>query len=409
MLNTTDEILEQLRLGEDNSFELKSVRFKGEKPALSRDEISDEIGAFANSSDGVILFGVDDKTKIVEGIELNKLDILETFIRGIVNDSITPTPTVKILKIQLPDNTGELKPIIKVEIPKSLFVHKSKNGYFRRIGSSKCEMPPEFLARLFQQRSQARIIRFDEQAVPETNIDNLEKPLWERFFNLNYQNDATILEKLKIITKDDSGNLRLTVAGLLLCTTDPSKFLSNAVIEAVCYRGIEKDSNYQTDAKIFHNNIDQQIFDALNFIKKNMRTKAHKNPGRIDEPQFNTRACFEAIVNAVAHRDYSIQGSKIRLLMFDNRLEIYSPGSIPNTMTIESLALRQSTRNELITSLLAQIKIPDGNSNFSRMTIMDKRGEGVPIIISESEKLSGKKPEYELIDDSELLLTIYSS
>lgn len=410
MFDTTDELIKKIKLGEDNSFELKSVRFKGEKPALSRSDIADEIAAFANSSDGVILFGVDDKTKLVEGIESDKLDILETFIREIVSDSISPIPNVKILKIQLPDNSGKLRPVLKVDVPKSLFVHKSANGYFRRIGNSKREMSPDILARLFQQRSQTRIIRFDEQSVPESNINDLDTELWKRFANLNNRNDDdTILEKLRIITKDDTGNFRLTVAGVLLCTNEPSKFLPNAVIESICYSANTKDSNYQIDAQIFNKNIDAQIFDALNFIKKNMQIKATKILGRIDKPQFNERACFEAIVNAVAHRDYSIQSSKIRLFMFNDRLEIYSPGTIPNTMTIESLPLRQSTRNELISSLLAQIKIPSENNSFSRMTIMDKRGEGVPIIYSESEKLSGKKPEYKLIDDTELLLTIYSS
>jgi predicted HTH transcriptional regulator len=63
---------------------------------------------------------------------------------------------------------------------------------------------------------------------------------------------------------------------------------------------------------------------------------------------------FEAVVNAVAHRDYSIYGSKIRLHLFSDRLEIYSPGSIPNTMTVDSISERQSARNELLSSLLAR-------------------------------------------------------
>ena len=117
------------------------------------------------------------------------------------------------------------------------------------------------------------------------------------------------------------------------------------------------------------------------------------------------QAVFEAAVNAVAHRDYSIQGSKIRLHLFADRLEIFSPGTIPNTMTVESLHLRQSARNELLTSLLARCPSAPGNRNF----LMDKRGEGVPIILSESEKLSGQRPVYKLIGDAELMLTIFAA
>ena len=73
-------------------------------------------------------------------------------------------------------------------------------------------------------------------------------------------------------------------------------------------------------------------------------------------------------------------------------------------MTVDSLPLRQSSRNELLTSLLARCPATFGGH---RGLLMDKRGEGVPIILSESEKLSGRRPVYRLIDDAELLLTIY--
>lgn len=116
-------------------------------------------------------------------------------------------------------------------------------------------------------------------------------------------------------------------------------------------------------------------------------------------------------MNAVAHRDYAIYGSKIRLKMFSDRLELYSPGTIPNTMSVESLMYRQSARNETLTSLLAKCPVPTDIEwvNTDRRTLMDKRGEGVRIIIENSERLSGKEPVYRLIDDAELLLTIFSA
>jgi len=133
--------------------------------------------------------------------------------------------------------------------------------------------------------------------------------------------------------------------------------------------------------------------------------------GRRDVPQFDMTAVFEALVNAVAHRDYSIHGSKIRLQMFADRLEVYSPGAISNTMTVESLAYRQAARNEALTSLLAKCGVPAGLDwlETDRRTLMDKRGEGVRIVLENSERLSGRRPEYRLIDDSELLLTIYAA
>ena len=78
-------------------------------------------------------------------------------------------------------------------------------------------------------------------------------------------------------------------------------------------------------------------------------------------------------------------------------------------MTIASLCERQSARNELLTSLLAKCPVESANYELMRTHIMDKRGKGVPIIISHSRKLSGKSPEYRLLDDAELLLTIFAA
>ena len=142
-----------------------------------------------------------------------------------------------------------------------------------------------------------------------------------------------------------------------------------------------------------------------------MKTAAFKDQGRLDQPQFDMTAVFEAMVNAVAHRDYSIHGSKIRLRLFRDRLELYSPGSIPNTMTVEDLAYLQSARNEIITSLLAKCLVPTDKVwiTTDRRTMMDTRGEGVRIIMDNSERLSGKLPEYRLIGESELMLTIWAA
>jgi len=125
--------------------------------------------------------------------------------------------------------------------------------------------------------------------------------------------------------------------------------------------------------------------------------------------QFDMLAVFEAVTNAVAHRDYSMGGSKVRLRLFDDRLELYTPGQLPNTMTPESLPYRQSSRNEVVTSLLARCPVEGDELGTHRSHIMDKRGEGVPIILSRSEQLSRRMPEYRLLDESELLLTIYAA
>lgn len=410
MFEGTEELLQKIRLGEDTSLELKTVRFRGNKIAgPSRDDLSDEIAAIANTFAGVLLLGVDDKTKEIVGIPIDQLDTLERYIFEICEQSIKPPVVFHAFRIALPDNTGSLQPLLKVEIPRSLFVHESMGGYFHRQGSSKRKMPPDYLARLFQQRSQARLIRFEEQPVPQSVMSDLSEELWKKYTARYEESSEIVLLKRNLLSKEEGGVVRTSVAGVLLCCEQPERFLPSAFIEAVRYRGIRQDSNYQTDAQKIRGPLDQQIKQVMAFLKRNQTVMATKKPHRIEKPQFSERAVFEAVVNAVAHRDYSIFGSKIRYFMFDDRVEIYSPGALPNTVTIDSIALRQATRNELITTLLAETPVAETIGGVGRGFYMEKRGDGVPIILNESERLSGKKPTYRVIDDSELLLTIYSA
>ncbi len=407
MLDSVHELLAKIRLGEDSILELKAVQFRGQKiVGPGRDDLADELAALANSSDGVLVLGVDDRTREVVGIPSEAVPEVEKYVREVCNDKIDPPLDVRIILMELPDLSGTLRVVVKVDVPKSLFVHRSPGGYLRRQGSSKRVMRTEQLARLLQQRSQARLIRFDEQAVPETRPEDLDEELAARFLAGSEQEPAQALRKLRLVVPDDTGAERCSVAGILLCTREPGRWIRSAAIEAVRYRGDRQDSNYQLDARTITGPLDEQVDLALGFVRRNMTRAARKDPARVEIPQFSERACFEALVNAVAHRDYSVHGSRARLFMFDDRLELYSPGALPNTLTIDSLPLRQSTRNELVTSLLARCPVPNVAGGPGRRFLMERRGDGVPIIFAETEKLAGRKPSYSLIDDAELLLVI---
>ena len=86
------------------------------------------------------------------------------------------------------------------------------------------------------------------------------------------------------------------------------------------------------------------------------------------------------------------------------------PGGLPNTMTVDSMAFRQSARNEAIASLLAACPVPDEPwLTTARRTFMDRRGEGVPLVLERSEAISGRRPEYRVLDDAEMELTIFAA
>lgn len=414
MLWTRSELLDKIRLGEDSFLELKEVRFAGGRVrGPAQGALADELAAFANSTGGVILLGVEDSRREVVGIPVDRLDDVEGLVREACEQSISPPLAPIIERLTLPDIAGTEQPVIRVAVARSLFVHQSPGGYFHRVGSSKRPIPPEHLARLFQQRSQSRLIRFDETSVMAASLNDLDERLWQRFAPPSSTDTRDVLlRKLAMVALDDDGTLRPTVAGLLLGSDHAHAFLPGAFIQAVAYQGTtvvpEGEAVYQRDAQDITGPLDRQILDACAFVRRNMRVAAfkHEGGGREDVPQFAMRAVFEAVTNAVAHRDYSMHGSKVRLRLFDDRLEIYSPGMLPNSMTTDSLALRQAARNEALTSLLARCPIQDDDLAAHRQHIMDKRGEGVPVIMAETERLSGRLPSYRLIDQSELCLTI---
>ena len=397
MFHSLTELIEKIILGED-----ATIEFKREMPR--RSSLADEIAAFANTQGGMILIGVDDN-RVIIGIELQKLDNVEKTVVEICEDSIEPTVPIFTEKLRIDD-----KNLLKIEIPRSFFVHKTHNGYYTRQEKTKKEMSTEQLARLFQTRSQPRKTHFDTLPVPNTFRSTLREPLYRRFITEDATEDVIedLLLKRSLFVKEGQ-TTRASVAGVLMCYDTPEDYLYNSFIQAVYYSGKEKDANYQIDAKDFRGPLDQQIIDAFKFVQKHNEVSARKAIGRIDQPQYSMRAVFEAIVNAVVHRDYSKGSSKIRLFMFADRLELYSPGALANTVTIDKLRYSQATRNELLSRLLSEIALDDDvGKQVKRRHFLERRGEGVGIILNESEQLSGKIPVYELFNE-ELCLTIFAA
>lgn len=411
MMLSNTEIIEKINTDEDSGVEFKTVEVRGCKiKSPERDDLSDEIAAFANQEGGIILFGVEDKTRQIVGVHDSGVKPLNDLVSEVCRDSIKP-PVVDffISNTQISDETGSQRTVAYLQIRKSLWLHKSSGGYYYRHGTSKRIMSTEHILRIAQSRSQARIVPFDEQLVPNTDPNTLQKSLYQKFIPEEPDNDIQWLAKRHLLLKEN-GNYRATVAGILMCSESPDDYLPNALIRAVCYNGEEKDANYQIDAKDCKGTLDNQIIDAFKFVKTYNKVSALKDVGRTDNPQYSMKAVFEALVNAVIHRDYSIRGSAIRLFIFSNRLELHSPGKLANTLTVDELPYNQVTRNELVARLLSESELENNMSGgaIARKRFLERRGEGVGIILRESEQLSGKKPVYEMIGE-ELKLTVFAA
>ncbi len=395
----------QVALGEDTGLEFKEVRFRGTRVTASqRDALADEVAAFANADGGRLVLGVMDDRR-PQALDASQLDRLVSLVGEICTDSIKPAVDYRVFRVAVPaPGKGG---VLVVDVPEGFTVHRSPGGHLRRRGDSRRQMDAAEIRRTSFLRGQSDAASTDTQVVQRTGIASLQPRLWRRYLSSRVKDpDDIALTKLKFVKDDASGTARATVAGVLLASDDPREWLPNAWIQAVCYAGEQPDASRQLDVRDIVGPLDQQIREALHFVIRNRRVAAYKDPARVDVPQFSERAVFEAVVNAVVHRDYAVSGSRIRLFMFNDRLELYSPGGLCNSMTTADLRTSQFTRNELIASRLGQCPADDVPGAGGRPFFVERRGEGIGVIEDETFALAGRRARFEVIGERELKVVL---
>ena len=401
----SSRLWKQVALGEDTELELEAVEFRGrEVSSPRRDALADELAAFGNAGGGRLVLGVTDNRQ-PQGLDPAQLDALANLVTEICTDTVKPPLDYRMFRVAAPKPASG--GALVVEIPEGVTVHRSPGGYFHRRGDSKRQMDSAAVRRLSQTRGQSDAASTDTQVVRGTGINSLQRELWRQYVSSRTDEAAEVaLAKLKFVKTDSQGSSRATVGGVLLAAEDPREWLPNAWIQAVCYRGDRPDASRQVDARDITGPLDRQIRSTLRFVIANRRVAAYKDPARTDVPQFSERAVFEAVVNAVVHRDYAVSGSRIRLFMFDDRLELYSPGGLCNSMTTDDLRTSQFTRNELLASRLGQCPVGDVPGGGGRRYFIERRGEGIAVIEDETFALAGQRPIFELLGERELKVVL---
>lgn len=396
MFDTQDTILAQLRAGEDGRAEFKELRL-GARGVVSpnAEDLAGEFVAFANAGGGAVFLGVDNQGNVT-GISSDDVDGVEQWALNAATHNCEPPVRPIVRKALLPGGTGGDRHVLLVEVPRGLYVHRTSGGrYYLRVGSTKRDLTPAELARLFQQRGREYV--FDEQSVPGAAVEDLSRPRLEAFFGRSPTIPwLDLLRNTRVTSRDETDVDRPTVAGLLAFGTEPTDFLASGSIEAAAYAGTRLSSDDLTHAERLAGPVSDQIDSAIAFVARFM----HR--AKSGEADYDLDVVDEAIVNAVAHRDYAIAGSKIRLFLFADRLELYSPGRLPNTITLQDMAYRTFTRNQLLVSFLSRIR-----SKRSGDVFLESRGEGVRKILEDGEAHSGRRPAYELFGD-ELRLTLWA-
>ena len=323
--------------------ESETVEFK-KSPSESK-EIIKTISAFANTKGGKIFIGISNSGK-VPGVKIGK-DTIERLTNQITQNTdpkIHPHITVERI---------DEKQIIIIKVKESSdHLVLAFGRPYKRVGKSTLRMSKDEYERIILEKHKDKLY-FDSQICKEAtlaDIDNikvkrfLERASFERRLDINSDiNPKEILGKLNLIKKD-----KLTNAAILLFGKNPQKFFLQAETRCARFKGTEPLEFI--DMKVFGGNIIDQREDAIEFIKEHIQLHAEiKGTERIERWEYPIEAIREAVTNALCHRNYKIS-SNVQIRVFDNRIEIWGCGSLPEPLTIEDLKKRHDSvlRNPLI-------------------------------------------------------------
>jgi ATP-dependent DNA helicase RecG len=403
---STEEIRKIIEKGETGRVEFKSEREKNI-------DFAKEIAAFANGSGGYLLVGVEDDGTL-SGVS-NPLKFEEK-IYNICSDSIRPVVTPELWKYKI-----EEKDVFCFHIspgfskPYAIF-QRGRERYYTRRGTRIQEAGRDELLRLFQTSGQ---IHYETTPIIKGRYADLDFARIVDFFRHNQINKIDIsgwkgdrikrFLKNKEVLVEYQGKLCPTVAGALLFGNQSSSLLGYSGITVTKFADIERDYNYvdfRLDKPIMntfseHGGKEESglIDKALEKIKSIILEKSSatlKGAARVVSYPYPEESIREAIVNAVAHRDYTISGIDIRVDIYPDRLEIESPGKLPNTLSLESIRLgAKYYRNQILVQYLKE-------AGF-----MDLHSLGIPVkILKLCTEYTGREPDLDESDNS-FKVTLY--
>jgi ATP-dependent DNA helicase RecG len=379
------------KLKESQKLELK-------KSLAEVNEILETISAFANKQGGKILVGFEEEKdgSIKEVVGINVKGRVIENIANEIKQNTDPVlfPSIEVKKIKA-------KEILSIEIEESL--HKpvfAKRNSFIRVGRTNRRLSSQEIRRMAKESGD---YDFTGLVCKEAALADIDFVFVKDFFITKYQ--SMMSSKLSSVPEDLLRSLgalknnQPTVAGILLFGKDMQRFFMNAYVAVARYKkGIGAE---RLDYKEFTGNIFQQIDQCDKYIKEHISIMSRQNPMEVereDIPEYGLFSIRELITNAVSHRDYSEQRSKVIIKMFNDKLEFYNPGGLAKDINSKNIMRKQFSRNPLITKTLSKVKY------------IEELGEGWDKIIEEHKRhpLHPKLPKIEA-DESSVLITLFST
>lgn len=341
--------------------ETSKVQFK---QTIDNDDLfSAEMIAMSNSKGGIIVIGVKDKTGEVIGLDYSQLQSFNNRISNLAHNNIKPQVFIFTEVVSI-SSGNEDKKILVVELSEGISKpYKDNNGtIWVKQGSDKRRLTDNNeQVRLFQQSG---LLYLDEMIVPNTSVNDVEFEKVKDYVNYIQRNTPRneieitkeLLNNLAII-KDD----RLSLGGLLFFSKTPQKYRPVFCVKAISFFGNSIGGSDYRNSRDIEGTIPEMFEKSMDFFKSNLYSlQSGQNFNSVGKLEISEVALEELLQNSFVHRDYS-KNSPIRIMIFDNRIEIISPGALPNTLTIENVKLGNAVvRNNLLVTYCSKTMIYRG-------------------------------------------------
>lgn len=365
---TEEKVLELLRRGEGSACAFLPARTRSQK-------LGETLVALANTHGGLVLLGVRGRRRgSVEGLPAPEES--RRFVLGVARDCAPPIslPQPEVVAVR-----G--KSLLVITVPAGLpYVYHWRGRYLHRPGAKNVALSGAELRGILLERSEEK---FDALVPAGAVLDDLDMAQVNAYVAGLEDAPAELLQHLQQrgCVSDTPDGLRPTHAGLLLFGKDPQAFLPQAHVVLVRYPGTTPSRNpLRQEAR---GSLLDQVRQAEAFLESHMRRgRIQVESERVEITEYPLEAVREALVNAVAHRDYSLRGDAIRVSMFQDRIEVYSPGRLPGPVTVEKIAEERFSRNPAIVQVLAD------------MGMIGRLGHGIGNLVALMEEAGLPKPAF---------------
>jgi ATP-dependent DNA helicase RecG len=312
-------------------------------------KLTETLVALANAEGGTLLVGMDPRTG-----KPGSLADPDAALDRALQAALSADPPLIIPLPRLVEVEG--KTVLEVTVPPGLsHVYSYDGRYLIHEDSQIVPLNPQRLRRLMIERG---AVSFEVLVPDGAGLDDLDWDKVERYLlglgGLPAANREEALLRRGCLAQSEGGPLRPTYAGLLLFGHEPQRWIRSSEVLAARYAGATMSDRFVKEE--IRGTLPEQIRHAEAFVGSNMRHGVRLfGLERVEEAEYPADAVREAIVNAIAHRDYQIRGDEIRVLMFSDRIEFYSPGRLPGHVTVENLVNERFSRNEIIVQVLSDM------------------------------------------------------